>query len=544
MNVPAESLNSPKPKNNSGTDLIVPSKPVSQLLVTEKRNESNIFPCNNNESTSTSVNEMKITEQTNLPSSSKVVQPCVITNGNELHATESIEGSKKSTIQHLIGNQEKVGEDSDVDAGTHLPNDSFSNDSDNSTKSSTKRGYECAKSFGFPDGWKVKINSRSRYTFRSPDGKLFYSKKKASDYLLYGVETKSSDDNECTIVEKNSIEDKFQPESYENQADKIEGEPPIDGIQPHELTQQNKEQQGENSLIVNKESISNATTFTQSNQGSLSDVIENLNKARETVARFGPIPWRGCKIVKGNAAPGSLGLSLQTIPSKFGLGIVHVKESSPLYGQVQRGDIITHFMDMPLYGLEIKECARLFMVVDGNERVFQIAPWDFPFKFDHHNFNDISNQEATVSGILSLAIPNASSTENDDINLKQDLNSVNQKSNTIENLEQNVTIMLAQKQSDNVTTSPGKGHKRGEPPNLDKETPSAEHRHNETQDASIHRESSSIVNTNKPSYSRHWSDEEVSYLIILIYPFKSLYSLFLTQPYIWTYIFRTLYFGV
>ncbi len=487
MNAPAaELLHSPKPNNNSGTDSIVLSKQVSQLLVTEKKNEYN-------ESTSTALteSEMKKPEQSNLPRSSKVVQPCVITNRNEAHATESVEGSRNSTIQPL---QEKVREESEVGTGTHSSNDN-SNDSDNSTK----REYECAKSFGFPDGWKVKINSRSRYTFRSPDGKLFYSKKKASDFLLHGIETKSSDDNECTVVEKHSIDDKVHPESYENQTDKIEGETRIDKIQPRELTQQYKEQQDENSLTDNEESISNAATTIQTRQISLSDVIENLKKARETVARFGPIPWQGCKIVNGSAAPASLGLSLQTIPSKFGLGIVRVKESSPLYGQVQRGDIITHFMDMPLYGLEIKECARLFMVVDGNERIFQIAPWDFPFKFDHHNFNDTSNQEATVSDMLSIAIPNASSTENDDINSKQGLSMDDQKSHTIDNLDQNGIFTFAQKQPGNVTTSSGTGHNN-----------------------------SSIVNTNKSSYSRRWSDEEVSYLIILICPFKSPCSLFLT----------------
>ena len=222
------------------------------------------------------------------------------------------------------------------------------------TEKSTKirKQFECAKSFGLPDGWMVRIQSRSRYTFRSPEGKLFYSKKQVFEYLGISQESSGKPKSAQSIPKKQS-----------------------------QITVQNEK---------------------NAHESSLSDIIEKLNRSKQEVERFGTIPWKGCKLLSAPPAPITLGLEIQSIPSRFGVGVHQVLDSSPLHGQIHRGDIITHFMDMPLFGLDLQECVRMFRSQDEKiERIFHIAPSDFEFDIDQESTLSQKNDETNISGMMT-----------------------------------------------------------------------------------------------------------------------------------------------
>lgn len=52
---------------------------------------------------------------------------------------------------------------------------------------------------------------------------------------------------------------------------------------------------------------------------------------------------------------GSLGMNVQALPSKSGIGVVCVASTSPLYRKIDRGDIIVQFMEKPLHDIGVEE---------------------------------------------------------------------------------------------------------------------------------------------------------------------------------------------
>lgn len=278
--------------------------------------------------------------------------------------------------------------------------------------------FQPATSFGLPEGWTVRIQLRSRYTFRSPTGKLFYSKKSVFEYLkmdptlsLVPIKHHShltKEKNGTRWIIKNSvIGDNRQKVALSSS---------------HSDTLKMSQQVFSERKPLNKESVSKTLSTTKMNesilvgtdtrtglpmakplpvsnsigknaklnsiekykpsQDSLSEVIEKLKDARKKVDQFGPIPWKGCRIVKGPPAPALLQIRIQNVPSKYGAGVFEVHRDSPLFGQVQQGDIITHCMGIPLYGLSCDEVKRVLSAENKMERVLQIAPQDY--KFEKH----------------------------------------------------------------------------------------------------------------------------------------------------------------
>lgn len=56
---------------------------------------------------------------------------------------------------------------------------------------------------------------------------------------------------------------------------------------------------------------------------------------------------------------GELGVGLQQHRSKKGVGVASISHSSPLLGKLQRGDIITKFMEKSLQGMEVQQVVDL-----------------------------------------------------------------------------------------------------------------------------------------------------------------------------------------
>jgi hypothetical protein len=263
--------------------------------------------------------------------------------------------------------------------------------------SGRKFKYGCAKPFGLPEGWTVRIQPRSRYTFRAPNGKLFYSKKSVFEYFTscgkgsYDLTQFSGQTVlQCTSTQvvlkpvDGSSSTSIEQESMETN---ISQRPTI-GIGNTKEAKDADESQSSEPSIPSKEEA-------------LSDIINRLNRARAIVTEFGPIPWKRCKIINVPPAPSILGMHLQVFPSRFGAGIVFVNPTSPLQGQVSCGDIITHFMGIPLYGLEANDIVRLIQSEDVQDRVFQVAPSDFEFNLDElssHDEIEISESNISVAG--------------------------------------------------------------------------------------------------------------------------------------------------
>ncbi len=326
------------------------------------------------------------------------------------------------------------------------------------SSSCRKSNFESAASFGLPDGWMVRIKDRSRYTFRCPNGKHFYSKKKACEYL--GITTdelraragalpvrKNNGTDELraradplpgennssiaftrvypstTEEKKNVLKENPQQKSEKEKSRPISSQ--SDNLPNHLLSKDTsslttgvlsknipsselsvgndrsralisaKSSPEVKSSIKEQQQQQQQSDNSDSSVDSVSDVITKLNDSRRIVAQFGPLPWKGCKIVKVPPAPQPIGLNIVSVPRKFGTGIVRVHDTSPLYGQVKTGDTITHFMNlmsMPLHGLKADEVVRLLQSEVQNDRLLHIAPGDFDFD---QLFSENTNESQT-----------------------------------------------------------------------------------------------------------------------------------------------------
>ncbi len=298
--------------------------------------------------------------------------------------------SKEGTNKDPLKNDDKSKKTSNNNARR-----SGSVTTSSTTDNSKKFIYVSAASFGLPDGWTVRIQPRSRYTFRSPTGQLFHSKKKLCEFLGIDVDLKTP-----SATVNDAIRNKMSGKSkvtrvYErsNDGGSIAREPVSLASKEtkHGSLKGKTRKEGEANDVQGTAQVQNIPKtivekrnrslieFEKKHQDSLSNVIVKLKKAQEKIESFGPIPWEGCQIVKGPPAPALLGLQIQALPSKFGIGIASVEEYSPFRGKVGRGDIITHYMDMPLNGICSSEFKRLLFAEDKKERLLHIAPRNFNF---------------------------------------------------------------------------------------------------------------------------------------------------------------------
>mmetsp|Transcript_23289 Transcript_23289/g.26971 ORF Transcript_23289/g.26971 Transcript_23289/m.26971 type:complete len:929 (+) Transcript_23289:239-3025(+) len=158
---------------------------------------------------------------------------------------------------------------------------------------------------------------------------------------------------------------------------------------------------------------------------SLSDIISMLTHAREIVNQFGPLPWDGCRIYDVLPAPLSLGVHIQCQPSKFGIGVVNVERSSPFKNKLKRGDIITHFMGMPLYGLKAQDFARLVKSETRIQRTFHVAPENFYLPYDVMANGEIRFRTQAAKETSAIVEPSLSSSS--DIGTILQPNTVTQK---------------------------------------------------------------------------------------------------------------------
>lgn len=69
---------------------------------------------------------------------------------------------------------------------------------------------------------------------------------------------------------------------------------------------------------------------------------------------------------------GHLGLSVQGLPSKHGVGIVQVKTDSPLHGQLDRGDVIVEFMGKSLHGVRVMDFMKMVKDRENESRYFVV----------------------------------------------------------------------------------------------------------------------------------------------------------------------------
>lgn len=70
---------------------------------------------------------------------------------------------------------------------------------------------------------------------------------------------------------------------------------------------------------------------------------------------------------------GPIGMNVQELPSKKGIGIASVKESSPFYGKVHRGDTIVKFMETSLRGISVLQFIQMVRKKENQNRYFLVS---------------------------------------------------------------------------------------------------------------------------------------------------------------------------
>ncbi len=70
---------------------------------------------------------------------------------------------------------------------------------------------------------------------------------------------------------------------------------------------------------------------------------------------------------------GPLGFSVQELPSKKGIVVVRVRETSPLHGKLHRGDIIVKFMEISLHNISVMKFIQMVKEREHEARYFLIS---------------------------------------------------------------------------------------------------------------------------------------------------------------------------
>ena len=112
-------------------------------------------------------------------------------------------------------------------------------------------------------------------------------------------------------------------------------------------------------LLSRNQAISNITTNNEEDS-SEQKIDEQANE-------------NGHKKVVLSPYDGPLGLNVQELPSKEGIGVVRVRETSPLYGKLHRGDVIVKFMEVSLRNISVLKFIEMVNEKEHEARYFLVS---------------------------------------------------------------------------------------------------------------------------------------------------------------------------